>query len=86
MGLDFDGFPEAGWILRADATGKGIAGEAMRAIFDWFDREHGPRRVVAMIDPDNAPSIALAGKLGFSAMREAVAPDGTRVILFERLP
>jgi RimJ/RimL family protein N-acetyltransferase len=86
IGPDFDGFPEAGWILRADAAGKGIAGESMRAILDWFDREHSPRRVVAMIDPDNAPSIGLAGKLGFTAMRQATAPDGEEVILFERVP
>lgn len=86
IGPDFDGNPEAGWILGTKAIGKGIAGEAMSAIFEWFDREHGPRRVVAMIEPGNSPSIALAGKLGFTAMREAFAPDGATVFLFERLP
>ena len=86
LGEDFDDMPEAGWILRHDQVGRGIGLEAMTAALDWFDRAHGPRRVVCMIAPDNAPSIGLAGKLGFAPMRETVLPDGDTVRLFERLP
>jgi RimJ/RimL family protein N-acetyltransferase len=86
LGADFDDLPEAGWILRADKVGQGLAHEAMTAAFAWFEREHGPQRVVCMITPGNASSIALAGRLGFTAMRDAQLPDGESVRLFERLP
>ena len=86
LGEDFDDTPEAGWIVRHDQVGQGIGLEAMRAALDWFDREHGPRRMVCMTAPENEPSIRLAGKLGFAPMREAVLPDGDSVRLFERLP
>jgi RimJ/RimL family protein N-acetyltransferase len=86
LGEDFDDSPEAGWILRADRVGQGLAHEAMSAALAWFAREHGERRVVCMISPANAPSIALAGRLGFTAMRQAELPDGEAVRLFERLP
>lgn len=86
LGEDFDDNPEAGWILRADSVGKGFGREAMTAAFEWFDRRHGARRVVCMIAPDNAASIALAEKLSFSAMRDTALPDGEEVRLFERLP
>lgn len=86
LGPDFDDMPEAGWILRADSVGKGIGREAMTAALAWFEREHGARRVVCMIAPDNAASIGLAEKLGFSALRDTVLPDGEAVRLFERAP
>ena len=84
LGEDFDDTPEAGWILRHDQVGRGVGHEAMNAVLDWFDRAHSPRRVVCMTVPDNAPSVRLAGKLGFMPMREAVLPDGETVLLFER--
>ena len=86
LGEDFDDHPETGWILRADRVGRGLAHEAMTAALDWFEREHGRQRIVCMIVPENAPSIALAGRLGFTAMRDAVLPDGDTVRLFERVP
>lgn len=84
LGADFDDKPEAGWILAESAFGKGIAHEAMAAALAWFDREHGPREVVAMIDPGNAPSLTLAERLGFSPLRRATLPDGAAVELFSR--
>lgn len=86
LGEDFDDSPEAGWILRHDRIGRGLASEAMNAAFEWFERMHGPRRVVCMIAVENAPSIKLAGKLGFVPMREAELADGEIVRLFERVP
>ena len=84
LGEDFDDSPEAGWILRHDQVGRGIGFEAMSAVLGWFDRTHGPRRVVCMISCGNEPSIGLAGKLGFAPMRDTVLPDGDAVRLFER--
>src|SRR5690606_24807737 len=84
LGEDFDDQPEAGWILAAEHAGKGYAAEAMRAALAWFEREHGRRRIVAMIAEGNEASMALAGKLGFAPMRDAVLPDREAVRLFER--
>ncbi|MXP26541.1 GNAT family N-acetyltransferase [Altererythrobacter indicus] len=83
LGKDMDGLPEAGWILRHDTAGKGYAHEAMSAIFNWFDEEHG-LPLNCMIDSNNFASIKLAGKLGFKPMREAQLPDGARTQLFHR--
>jgi RimJ/RimL family protein N-acetyltransferase len=86
LGADFDDTPEAGWILRHDQVGRGLGREAMTAALGWFDAAHGPRRIVCMTTPDNAASIGLAGRLGFTPLREAVLPDGEAVRLFERVP
>ena len=86
LGGDFDDAAEAGWILRHDQVGGGLGSEAMAAVLDWFDRAHGPRRVMCMTAPENAASIGLAGKLGFALLREAVMPEGDAVRLFERPP
>ena len=86
LGEDFDDKPEAGWILRHDQIGLGIGREAMTAVLDWFDGEHGPRRVVCLIAPENEPSLRLANKLGFTAMRDSRLADGEAVRLLERLP
>jgi RimJ/RimL family protein N-acetyltransferase len=84
LGEDFDDNPEAGWILDSDHTGRGLAREAMEAALAWFEREHGRQRIVAMIAPGNVASIGLAGRLGFTFLREATLPGGEAVRLFER--
>ena len=84
LGADFDDKPEAGWILAESHFGKGIAREAMTAALHWFDSEHGLQEVVAMISPENAPSIALARKLGFVPTRATELPEGEAVQLYSR--
>lgn len=83
LGVDFDDRPEAGWILREEAVGQGYAGEIMRAVLDWYDAAFGTE-IVCLIDPDNAPSLKLAAKLGFAPMRDGVMPDGGVVKLLKR--
>lgn len=85
LGADFDDRPEAGWIIRADRTGRGYAREAMQAAFEWFDATFG-LETVCMIEPGNAASMALAERLDFSPMRDATLPDGDAVRLFRRSP
>ncbi|MEZ5695801.1 MAG: GNAT family N-acetyltransferase [Sphingomonadaceae bacterium] len=84
LGEDFDNLPEAGWIIAHDHVGQGLAQEAMSAAYRWFDETHGPCRSVCMIDPANAPSIRLAGKLGFTPLRETLLAEEP-IALFERV-
>lgn len=84
LGADFDDKPEAGWIVRHDHVGRGFAHEAMTAALAWFEHTHGAQPVVCMIDPANRPSLALAERLGFAALREAALPDGAPVLLLAR--
>ena len=84
LGQDFDDSPEAGWILHQEAVGQGLAREAMEAALAWFTASHGPRRVVCMIAPENAPSLQLAERLDFKVLRDARLPDGDEVRLLAR--
>jgi RimJ/RimL family protein N-acetyltransferase len=84
LGEDFDDFPEAGWILRHDCTGQGLAAEAMERALAWFAEEHGPQRIVSMIAPDNVGSLRLADRIGFAPLRRAQLPDGDEVQLLAR--
>jgi RimJ/RimL family protein N-acetyltransferase len=84
LGEDFDNFPEAGWILRHDCTGHGLAAEAMDVALAWFAEEHGPQRIVCMIATDNVGSLRLADRLGFAPLRNAQLPDGDEVRLLAR--
>jgi RimJ/RimL family protein N-acetyltransferase len=85
FGRGLDDVPEAGWIVRRDHWGKGLAGEAMRAILAWFDAAHGPRRIAAMIGEGNLASERVAAALGFVAYDRHTF-EGEPVGLYERLP
>ncbi|HEY7807979.1 MAG TPA: GNAT family N-acetyltransferase [Croceibacterium sp.] len=85
LGEDFDDQPEAGWIVAAEHAGQGLAREAMQAVLGWFESEHGARRIVCMIAPENEPSLKLAARLGFTPLRDTELPDGAAVRLLERL-
>ena len=65
---------EIGWGLVRGAWGKGYAVEAASATMDWaFDRL-GWAEVIHVIDPANAPSRALARRLGSSLLRLGSLP------------
>jgi RimJ/RimL family protein N-acetyltransferase len=80
-----DDQPEAGWIVRRDWCGSGVAGEVMRAVLPWFEAEHGPRRIVAMIERGNVGSERIAARLGFATYAKIIDPEGTVIDLYERL-
>lgn len=88
FGQGMDDVPEAGWIVAREHWGKGYAGEAMRAVLEWFDQAHGTQagrqRVACMIDRENAASVALAKRLGFVRYATRQAGDEAQVDLFER--
>lgn len=76
-----EGTPEAGWALARWAHGRGLALEAMRAILDWSDQTLRAPRITCLIDPQNAPSLALADKLGFKPFARTRYKDGASVLL-----
>lgn len=61
-----DGYPgpELGWFVIPDAEGKGYAAEAASAVKIWARRNFGWDRLINIIDPRNARSIALGLRLG----------------------
>lgn len=75
--------PEAGWALASWAHGQGFGSEAVRALTAWGDQAFGGARTVCMISPENAPSIALASRVGFREYARSVYHDAP-TILFER--
>lgn len=79
-----DDVPEAGWIVRHDWWGKGLASEVMRAALAWFDETHGPRRVACMIEQGNVASERIAARLGFVEYHRAEAGEERPLVLYER--
>ena len=63
---------EAGWVLRRDAWGHGYATEGARACVEWGFAVLPVAYLTAMIHPENARSISVAGRLGFKSTREDV--------------
>ncbi len=87
LGDDFDDMPEAGWIFDRRHVGMGLGREAMDAVMAWYEGAFGPRRIVAMIDPENKPSLRLAASLGFAPFRNACLPGSDeQMVLLEKLP
>lgn len=79
----FGATPEMGWILSGAVHGRGYATEAVQAALAWGDAHLGCDRVACMIDPENAPSLRVAGKVGFYETVRTTYHGGA-VIVFER--
>jgi RimJ/RimL family protein N-acetyltransferase len=64
---EIDGAPEVelGWLIRKAHWGQGYASAAALTL-----RSRGPRRLVHLIHPENAASIAVARKLGAEHERD----------------
>jgi len=78
--------PEAGWIVRRDWWGKGLAAEVMAASLAWFEATQGARRIVAMIEAGNTGSERVAARFGFTRFAQLHENERTTVDLYERLP
>ena len=74
---------ELGYVLARHAQGRGLATEAARAWLDVASETLALDRLTAVIHPDNAPSRALAARLGFRVHREDVIPAGVPVLVYE---
>lgn len=55
---------EIAYLFDKPFWGAGYAAEAASAVLRWGFDHHGLRRIVAVIHPENARSIALANRLG----------------------
>lgn len=86
LGADFDGAPEAAWMLPRWAEGRGYATEAMRAAIAWHEAARGPARMVCMIAPGNGGSLRVAAKLGFVPLRMAAYHEFTLLLHERRAP
>ena len=70
--VNFHGAPDArgavelGYEVFPEHRRQGYAGETVRAMIAWAQREHGIRHFVASVSPGNAPSLAMVRKLGFT--------------------
>ncbi len=83
MTPSIEDIPEMGWIMARHAQGRGYATEAVLAALAWADEALGAREIVAIISHDNAASIRIAEKGGFSSREEAVY-KGEPILLFRR--
>ncbi|MCH6160541.1 GNAT family N-acetyltransferase [Streptomyces marispadix] len=75
------GTAEAGCWLEPSATGKGLVTRASRIIIDWAVRERGIHRIEWITSSENAPSIAVARRLGMTqdgVLRESYPYRGKR--------
>lgn len=81
----FFGQPEMGWVLASWSHGQGYGTEAVTAGLAWIDQTLAPPRVPCIIDPGNAPSLALARKTGFKLVTETAYKDAP-ILLLERKP
>ncbi|MFK4811893.1 GNAT family N-acetyltransferase [Devosia sp. ZW T5_3] len=75
----FGDTPEAGWVMLPQYHGKGLAQEALTAVLAWADRTMP--RTVCMIHPDNAPSLKLAAKLGYTEYARGQYGEHTPILL-----
>lgn len=61
---------EFGYTIFAPFRRRGYAEEAARGLMNWAAGQPGVQRFVLSISPENAPSLALAQKLGFARISE----------------
>lgn len=57
---------EIGWRLVPEHNGKGYATEAAKAIIDFAAEQMGATYLVAVADPENAPSQRVMQRLGMT--------------------
>ncbi len=78
-----DGMAEAGWVLRPEAHGRGLATETVSAALDWADANLAFDRTACLVAPANPASIRVAEKTGY---REAARTlyRGEPTLVFHR--
>jgi [ribosomal protein S5]-alanine N-acetyltransferase len=80
---DEGGRVEIGYRVWPEHRRQGVAGEVVRALFDWAAREHGVTRFRASISPGNVPSLAIIGRLGFHQVGVQIDDIDGEELVFE---
>lgn len=73
--------PELGWGVATRFQGQGLAREALDIVLAYADDTLGLERTFCMISPDNAASLKLAGRVGYSPYSEATHRDHPVILL-----
>ncbi|MFI6936748.1 GNAT family N-acetyltransferase [Streptomyces sp. NPDC050287] len=80
--MGFHGVPdeedkaEIGYDLVEGARGHGYATEALRTLARWALARDDVRSLFATVDPDNAPSQAVLGRIGFTRVNQDLDEEG----------
>lgn len=80
--VDGVGEIELVYVFASSAWGKGYATEAGHAIMGHAFTRWGVRRLIALIDPENAGSERVAVKLGMRHEKDTLRPGGKRMKVF----
>lgn len=76
---------DIGFAFLKTFEGQGYAFEAATAVVELARERFGLARLAAIVDPANARSVRLLGRLGFAFERQLTWPaDGTRVDVYSR--
>jgi RimJ/RimL family protein N-acetyltransferase len=76
---------ELAWHVLKAYWNRGVATEAARAAIELGRERFGLGRLVAIINPDNAPSRRVAAKVGMAEEGETVV-DGAPVVVYAMAP
>jgi [ribosomal protein S5]-alanine N-acetyltransferase len=74
---------ELGYTIFPPFRGRGYATEVATALMAWARTERDVREFIASVGPDNAPSLAVVGKLGFRQTGEQWDEEDGRELVFE---
>ena len=83
-GLGREGAVEVGYTVFPTFRGRGFAAEAVSALLEWAENEHGVDHFIASVGPDNAPSLAIVRNLGFAQTGEQWDEEERLELIFER--
>lgn len=82
--VDGEQLLEVGYHLLPEHQGHGYAAEAARACVEFAFRRLGAEHVVAIINPDNAPSRRVAERIGMSVEVATSDKNGLPVVVYGR--
>ena len=76
---------ELGYAIIESHRRRGYAREAAEALMQWACAQHGVRRFLLSISPENQPSRALAAKMGFQKVGFKIDEEDGPEDIFEKI-